>query len=46
MTCYTVLSLLKKFNLNEESTMVKIGENAANIAGTSAELELGHTLSV
>lgn len=39
MTCYTVISLLKRFDINENTTMVKISENAANISGTSAELK-------
>lgn len=46
MTFYTVLHLLKKFNLDEASTMVKISANAANTIGTSAELKEGDTLSV
>lgn len=38
MTCYTILNLLEKYNLNEYTSMVEISENASNITGTSAEL--------
>lgn len=38
MTCYTVLKLLEKFGLDENTTFVEISENAANITGTSADL--------
>eukprot|EP00347_Sterkiella_histriomuscorum_P010552 403375850 len=46
MTCYTVIQLLNKFKIKEESTFVEISENAANIIGTSAELQEGDVLSV
>lgn len=46
MTCYTILNLIKKFELNEESTFVKISENASNISGTSADLRHNDVLSV
>ena len=46
MTCYVVLKLLQRFNLDETTTMVEVSENAADIAGTSAELVEGDTLSV
>ena len=38
MTCYVVLNLSERFQLNEHETMVEISENAAEINGTSAEL--------
>jgi D-alanyl-D-alanine carboxypeptidase len=38
MTCYTVIQLLKKFDIDETTTMVLISENASDIPGTSAEL--------
>lgn len=46
MTCYTVLNLIKKFNISEKNTMVVISENAANITGTTADLIAGDTLSI
>ncbi len=45
MTLYTVLNLLDKFSLDEATTMVTISANAANISGTSADLQEGDTLS-
>jgi serine-type D-Ala-D-Ala carboxypeptidase (penicillin-binding protein 5/6) len=38
MTCYTVLSLSDKLNLDKDTTMITISSEAANILGTSAEL--------
>jgi D-alanyl-D-alanine carboxypeptidase len=46
MTCLVVLNLLKKYDLDETNTMIEISEFAANISGTSAELEAGDYLSV
>lgn len=46
MTCYTVLKLLEKFELDENETLVAISENAADTTGTSAEVLSGDTLTV
>lgn len=46
MTCYVVLNLIEKFQIDEVSTIIEISENAANISGTSAELEEGDKLSI
>ena len=46
MTCYVVLNLANKLKLDENTTMIEISENAANISGTSAELIKGDKLSI
>lgn len=46
MTCYVVLKLLEKFKIDENFTLIRVSENAANITGTSAELVEGDLLSV
>jgi len=39
MTIYVVLKLLERYNLDEHKTLVTISPNAADISGTTAELE-------
>lgn len=46
MTCYVVLQLLKRFNIDETNTMIEITENASSVSGTSAELVEGDNLTV
>ena len=46
MTFFTVLNLIEKYQIDELSTFVEISENAANITGTSAELEEGDKLTI
>ncbi len=38
MTCYVVLQLVKRFELEEKKHLIKVSENAATTTGTSAEL--------
>jgi D-alanyl-D-alanine carboxypeptidase len=45
MTIFVVLRLLERFNI-EDSTLVKIGGDAASVIGTSAELHEGDTLTI
>lgn len=46
MTCYTVLKIIEKYNLNKHSTLVIISKRASTEIGTTADLEEGHILSV
>lgn len=45
MTCYVVLKLLERFQV-EETTLVKVGSDASSVIGTSAELVEGDTLTI
>ena len=45
MTCYLVLKLMERFEIDEE-TLVTIGQDASNVNGTSAELVEGDTLTL
>ncbi len=48
MTCYTVIQLLKRFNMSLDGSqdIVTISERASKIGGTRAELTKGHQLTV
>jgi D-alanyl-D-alanine carboxypeptidase len=46
MTCYVVLKLVKRFNVDEFNTMVTVSENAEGISGTTADLALNDKFSV
>ena len=46
MTCYTVLQLAKKWNLNLKETFAEVSAFAASLEGTRAELHAGDILSV
>lgn len=46
MTCYTVLTLIEKLNLDIETTFLTISFEATNILGTVADLAEGDTLSL
>ena len=43
MTAFVVLKLLDRFSI-EDSTLIKVGADAASVIGTSAELVEGDTL--
>ena len=45
MTCYVVLRLMERFKIDQE-TLITIGQDAANVNGTSAELVEGDTLTL
>ena len=45
MTGYVVLRLMQRFNI-KETTLVKVGNDAAHVHGTSAELIEGDTLTI
>jgi len=45
MTCYLVLRLMERYNIDEE-TLITIGQDASNVNGTSAELVEGDTLTI
>ena len=45
MTAYVVLKLMDRFSI-EDSTLIKVGGDAASVIGTSAELVEGDTLSI
>jgi D-alanyl-D-alanine carboxypeptidase (penicillin-binding protein 5/6) len=45
MTAYVVLRLLDRYSM-EDSTLIKVGADAANVIGTSAELHEGDTLTI
>jgi D-alanyl-D-alanine carboxypeptidase len=38
MTCYTVLKIMEKYNLNKHSTIIKVGKYPTEQIGTSANL--------
>lgn len=46
MTCYVVLELIKRYNLEEKKHYIQVSENASQITGTSAELRHGDLISV
>jgi D-alanyl-D-alanine carboxypeptidase (penicillin-binding protein 5/6) len=46
MTTYVVLTLLKKFGLDEKKEIVDISQMAAETQGTTAELAAGDQLNV
>ena len=46
MTCYTVLKIIEKYNLNKHSTLVTVSKRASSEIGTTANLEGGHIFSV
>lgn len=45
MTAFIVLKLLDRFSI-EDSTLIKVGGDAASVIGTSAELVEGDTLTI
>lgn len=45
MTCYVVLRLMERFRVSE-SKLITIGDDAAGVIGTSAELQAGDTLTI
>lgn len=45
MTCFVVLRLMERFKIDQE-TLITIGQDAANVNGTSAELVEGDTLTL
>lgn len=45
MTAFVVLKLLDRFSI-EDSTLIKVGADAASVIGTSAELVEGDTLQI
>lgn len=46
MTCYVVLELIKRFNIDEKKHYIEVSDNASSITGTSAELRKGDLLCV
>lgn len=46
MTCYTVIQLVKEFQINVEAEKVVISSTASHVTGTSANLETGDILTV
>ena len=46
MTCYVVLLLLKRFDLDEKKHYIEVSDLAASTSGTSAELKTGDIMSV
>lgn len=46
MTCYVVLLLLKRFDLDEKKHYIEVSDFAASTSGTSAELKTGDIMSV
>ena len=45
MTCFVVLRLMERYKIDQE-TLITIGQDAANVNGTSAELVEGDTLTL
>ena len=45
MTCYVVIRLMQRFSV-VDSKLITIGDDAAGVIGTSAELIAGDTLTI
>ena len=45
MTCYVVLKLMERFNLNDDS-LIEVTEDAAGVHGTTADLLTGDMLTI
>ena len=46
MTCYTVISLAERFNLDLDNILVTVSYEASNILGTVADLVEGDTFTI
>lgn len=46
MTCFTILKIIDKYNLNKHQTLVSVSKRASQEIGTTAYLTEGHTFSV
>jgi D-alanyl-D-alanine carboxypeptidase len=46
MTCYTVLNLCKRYNIDMKNTHIQVSPDSSKVIGTSAVLKVGHQLTI